>query len=246
MNQLKAAHQKPVMRMHFLTPALTLSRSKHWQQDSTGDGLCPLGCTVTGSLSHILCQCQKAIKEEPPSHTAWTHDSVLLAIYKSVKDCIKEAMVSRVVAEVEDSIGFKSNLAKFTEHMGTPCTGGHFGETWVLGDMSDCWSVVQHKRKSKLASCGTPSFPEGIVLHVNFPTDFKHRTSQQLGWYDTPVMPDRRPAMGDSTVHSDSVIVAVSERQGDGTLQSQLNTSSASLTVHSDNIGGLRRKGAVD
>ena len=80
----------------------------------------------------------------------------------------------------------------------------------------------------------------------NFSFGFKHWALQNLGWHDTQVMPDPKPAMGDSTVHSDSVIVAVSERQGDGTLQSQLNTSSASLTVHSDNIGGLRRKGAVD
>ena len=43
----------------------TSRRLKHWQHDSAGDGLCPLGCRVTGSLLHILCQCQKAIKEEP-------------------------------------------------------------------------------------------------------------------------------------------------------------------------------------
>ena len=43
----------------------TPSRLKHWQQYSAGDGLCPLGCRGTGSLFHILCQCQKAIQEEP-------------------------------------------------------------------------------------------------------------------------------------------------------------------------------------
>ena len=43
----------------------TPSRLKHWQQDGAGDRLCPLGCTVTGSLLHILCQCQKAMPEEP-------------------------------------------------------------------------------------------------------------------------------------------------------------------------------------
>ena len=59
-------------------------------------------------------QCQKAIKEEPQSRITWRHDSVLLAIYKSDKDRINEAMESRVETEVEDAIGFKSNLGKFT------------------------------------------------------------------------------------------------------------------------------------
>ena len=44
----------------------------------------------------------------------WRHDSILLAVYKSVKDRIKEAMESRVETEVEASVGFKSNLGKFT------------------------------------------------------------------------------------------------------------------------------------
>ena len=44
----------------------TPSRLEHWQQDSAGDGLCPLGYRVTGSLLHILCQCQNVIKEEEP------------------------------------------------------------------------------------------------------------------------------------------------------------------------------------
>ena len=68
---------------------------------------------ISGSLLHILCQCQKAIKEEPQGRIAWRHDSVL-AIYKGVKDRIKEATESGRKAQVEDSIGFKSNLGKFT------------------------------------------------------------------------------------------------------------------------------------
>ena len=40
--------------------------------------------------------------------------SCWLAIYKSVKDRIKEAMESRLETEVEDSIGFKFSLSKFT------------------------------------------------------------------------------------------------------------------------------------
>ena len=59
----------------------TPSRLKHWQQDSAGNGLCSLGCRVTGSLWHNLCQCQKSIKEVPQSLIAWRHDSILLAIY---------------------------------------------------------------------------------------------------------------------------------------------------------------------
>ena len=92
----------------------TPSRLKRWQQDGAGDGLCPLGCRVIGSLLHILCQSQNAVKEEPQSRITWRHDSILLAIYKCVKDRIKEAVQSRVDARVEDSIGFKSNLGKFT------------------------------------------------------------------------------------------------------------------------------------
>ena len=56
------------------------------------------------SLLHILCLCQKASKEESQSRITWRDDSVLLAIYKSVKDQIKEAMESRVEAEAEDSM----------------------------------------------------------------------------------------------------------------------------------------------
>ena len=93
------------------------SRFKHWQQDSTGDGLCPLKCRVTGVL-HVLCQCQKAMKEEPQSRITLQHDSIVLAIYKGVEDRIKEAVVSSVEAQVEtqveDSIGVKSNLGTLT------------------------------------------------------------------------------------------------------------------------------------
>ena len=34
-------------------------------------------------------------------------------LYKSVKDWIKQAVESRVEDQMEDSIGFKSNLSKF-------------------------------------------------------------------------------------------------------------------------------------
>ena len=32
-----------------------------------------------------------------------------------------------------------------SEDIGTPSTGGHFRDRWLLGDMSDRWSVFQHK-----------------------------------------------------------------------------------------------------
>ena len=37
---------------------------------------------------------------------------------------------------------------------------------------------------------------------------------QKLGWHDAHFMPDLKPTMGDSTLHSVSVVVVVSERQG--------------------------------
>ena len=57
-------------------------------------------------------------------------------------------------------------------NMGTPSTGGHFGEKWVLGDMSDHWSAFQNKHKTELASCSTPSFSEGENLNRLQALDF--------------------------------------------------------------------------
>ena len=67
--------------------------------------------------------------------------------------------------------------------------------------------------KNKLAPCGTPSFLEGDVMRAKLLTGFK-RTLQKLGWHNTQVMPDLKPSMGDSTLHSVSVVAVVSERQG--------------------------------
>ena len=36
-----------------------------------------------------------------------------------------------------------------------------------------------------------------------------------LGWHATQVMPDLKPLMGESTLHSVSVVAVVSERQGE-------------------------------
>ena len=49
----------------------------------------------------------------------------------------------------------------------------------------------------------------------NFLTGFKHWTLQKLGWHNTQVMPDLKPSMGDSTLHSVSVVAVVSECQGE-------------------------------
>lgn len=63
----------------------TPSRLHAWGQ---GDGMCPLclqaGRRIRGSLLHILCNCQVAIKEEPQSRITWRHDSVLFAIFRAV------------------------------------------------------------------------------------------------------------------------------------------------------------------
>ena len=52
------------------------------------------------------------------------------------------------------------------------------------------------------------------IIHGTFLSSFKHWTVQKLGWLGTQVMPDHKPAIGNSTVHSVSVVVMVSERQG--------------------------------
>ena len=80
--------------------------------------------------------------------------------------------------------------------------------------MRDGWSVFQHKPENKLASCGTPLLPEGNIMHGKFLTGFKHWTLQKLGWHVTQAMPDLKPAIGDSTVHSVSVVVVVSSVRG--------------------------------
>ena len=78
--------------------------------------------------------------------------------------------------------------------------------------------------QNKMASCGTPSFPEGNVVHDKFLVGFTHWTLQKLGWHD---MPDPKPTMGDPPDHSVSVVVVLSERQGGETSQSQPNASNS-------------------
>ena len=67
--------------------------------------------------------------------------------------------------------------------------------------------MFQPKHKNTLASCGTPSCPEGNVMHERFLASFKHRTVRKLGWRDTQVMPDLKPSMGDSTLYPVSVVL---------------------------------------
>ena len=68
--------------------------------------------------------------------------------------------------------------------------------------------------KNNLAPCGTPSFPERNVMHGNF-SPASSTGLYRLGWHNTQVMPDLKPAMGDSTLHSVSVVAVVSERQAE-------------------------------
>ena len=64
-------------------------------------------------------------------------------------------------------------------------------------------------------------------MHGKFLTGFKHGTLQKLCWHAEQVMPDPQSSMGDSTVHSVSVVAVVSVRQGEKHFQSQLNTNSS-------------------
>ena len=50
-------------------------------------------------------------------------------------------------------------------------------------------------------------------MYWKFLTDFK-QTLQKLGWHDPQAMRNLKPSMGDSTLHSVSVVAVVSERQG--------------------------------
>ena len=58
-------------------------------------------------------------------------------------------------------------------------------------------------------------------------------------------MPNPKPSMGDSTLHSVSVVAVVSERQGE--IDFSLNQKPiAQPDCHGDEIGGLGRKTAAD
>ena len=62
---------------------------------------------------------------------------------------------------------------------------------------------------------------------------------QKLWWHDTQVMPDPKLSIGDSTVHSVSVVVVVSVLQGENHFQSHLNTDMSVLPCTVTTIGGL-------
>ena len=124
---------------------------------------------------YILCQCQKAIKKEPQSRITWQHDSILLAIYKGVKDRIKEAMESRVEAKVEHSTGFKSNLGKFT----APCVQSsqapllESADDWkVQFDVNDEGGLVKEQPfPSEIAVVSGPdSCPNGVIWSMQTKT----------------------------------------------------------------------------
>ena len=86
----------------------TPSRLNTWQEESAGDGLCPLGCREKGTLKRILCSCWKALREEPQSRITWRHDSILLAIFRGVMDRIQEANAQSRQEDALPSIKLKS------------------------------------------------------------------------------------------------------------------------------------------
>ena len=96
----------------------TESVLKCWQQPGHS-GKCPLGCSASGSLQHILTQCR--LKEEPQSRIKWRHDSVLLAIFKAILSVLNRHKKSKQEGKqgkarvVQPPIVFKSTEAtKYT------------------------------------------------------------------------------------------------------------------------------------
>ena len=80
------------------------------------------------------------------------------------------------------------------------------------------------KTPNKLAPCGTPSFPEGNLMHGNFsPASGTGFTEAGVAQYTSYAKPQ---TVNDSTLHSVSVVavVIISERQGENHFRSQLNT----------------------
>ena len=109
------------------------------------------------------------------SHRVASHGSILLAIYKSVKDRIKEAMESRVETEVEDSIGFKSNLGKFTAPRAQSSQAPllESADDWkVQFDVNDEGvSVKERPFPSEIAVVSGPgSRPDGVIWSMQTKT----------------------------------------------------------------------------
>lgn len=121
----------------------TPSRLKCWAQQSAGDGRCPLGCREAGTLKHILCGCQRAIKE-PHSRITWRHDSVLLAIYRGVLDRLEEAGNARKETKEEGPVTehvFKSECGKTQRmpHVTVPQISVHYEKDVFM--RADDWKV---------------------------------------------------------------------------------------------------------
>ena len=99
-----------------------------------------------------------------------------------------------------------------------------------------------------MASCGSPSIPDGTECMAKFSSvpstalDF----TQKLMWHDAQVISDPKPAMGDSTVHSASVVVVCLVSIRVGTISVSTKSQQVSLTVHGDEIGELRGKTDLD
>ena len=91
------------------------------------------------------------------------------AIYKSVKDRIKEAMESRVETEVED-FGFKSNLGKFTAPRAQSSQAPLLenADDWKaqcdVNDDHEGVSVKERPFPSEIAVVSGPgSLPDGVI-----------------------------------------------------------------------------------
>ena len=98
-----------------------------------------------------------------------------MAIYKSVKDRIKEAMESRVEAQVEDSIGFKSSLGKFTAPRAQSSQAPllESADDWkVQYDVNDeDVSVKERPFPSEIAVVSGPgSRPDGVIWFMQTKT----------------------------------------------------------------------------
>ena len=140
-------HKHSDSHLKFLLNAIectlpTPDNLARWNQGNACGGKCPLGCAKTGSLMHILCNCERAHKEEPQNRIAWRHDSILLAIYHATMDRIKE--INQVTSQSTDEVKtFRNPLAAIgfkSENGSTFKVPGPKAKEEVLAQASD-WQV---------------------------------------------------------------------------------------------------------
>ena len=118
---------------------------------------------------------------------------------------------------MEDSVGFKSNLGRFTAPRAQSSQAPllESANDWkVQFDVNDeCVLVKERPFPSEIdVVYGLGSRPDGVIwpmqtntvnaIHGEKLNRLQALDLQKLGWYDTQVMPNPKPAMRDSTVHS--------------------------------------------